>query len=309
MKNTKKVKKTVRRISIATRMSIYFGLLISFLVIMVGCSAFVRIYKIMELQVKEKGEAVACAVAALTAERLQAGDPQFLNRLLSELKANEDIGEAAVVDSSGKIIAHTSALLMGRTLPEGSPPEAFFQKSSSAGPVVGVPVKTAGGNLLGYFYLRMDQGRTIKYLHDLVLTMVLLLLAAVYAGVMLAHIISKHVLRKPIEDLLEATRHIATGNFTYQVPVRKEDELGSLARAFNTMTGHLTNLFRTVHLSTMEMARTSQLILARTEDYCSRAGEDQKRREELAEITSAARRLARVVDRLNNLSLQFKIPA
>ncbi|SHI34804.1 type II secretion system F family protein [Desulfofundulus thermosubterraneus] len=77
--------------------------------------------------------------------------------------------------------------------------------------------------------------------------------------------------------------------------------------AFNAMTTYLTNLFRTVHLSTMEMAKSCQLILSRTESYCSTDGKDQKEVAELAEINNAARRLARVVDRLNSLSLQFKI--
>jgi methyl-accepting chemotaxis protein len=300
------MKNTGRRISIATKISIYFGLLISFLIITVGCSTYIRIQQIMELQIKEKGEAVASAVTALAAERLQAGDPQLLNKLFSDLKANEDIGEAAIVNSGGKIVAHTNTLLIGRTVSGGSP-EGIFQKSVSPGPVISAPVRTAEGSLLGYFYIQMDQERTKRYMRNLALTMVFVLLAALYAGIMLAHIISKRVLRLPINDLMEATRHIATGNFAYKVPVRKQDELGSLAQAFNTMTVYLTNLFRTVQLSTMEMAKNSQLILARTESYCSTAGKDQKEMAELAEINNAARRLARVVDRLNSLSLQFKI--
>ncbi len=304
----KKMKKPERKISLAAKISIYFGLLISFLIIAIGCSTYARIQQIMELQIKEKGEAVACAVTALAAERLQAGDPQLLNKLFSDLKANEDIGEAAIVNSGGKIVAHTNPLLIGQTVSEGSFSPAIFQKGASLGPVIGAPVKTAQGSLLGYFYIQMDQERTKKYMRDLALTMALVLLAAVYAGIMLAHIISKRVLRLPINDLMEATRHIATGNFTHKVPVRRQDELGSLAQAFNTMTAHLTNLFRTVHLSTMEMAKSSQLILAHIQSYSSTAGEkDQKEMAELAEINNAARRLARVVDRLNNLSLQFKI--
>lgn len=143
-----------------------------------------------------------------------------------------------------------------------------------------------------------QRSRTQRYVHDLGLLIALILLVAVLAGGMLAHVITNRVLRQPINDLMEATKHIATGNFAYKVPVRKADELGTLAQAFNTMTGHLSNLFRTVYASTAEMSRSSQLILAKAESFSAQ--------ENLAEISSAARRLARVVERLHNLSRQFK---
>lgn len=45
---------------------------------------------------------------------------------------------------------------------------------------------------------------------------------------------------RPVQDLLTATRQIAGGNLNYRVKVKTEDELGMLARSFNTMTDNLT---------------------------------------------------------------------
>jgi signal transduction histidine kinase len=45
---------------------------------------------------------------------------------------------------------------------------------------------------------------------------------------------------RPVQDLLTATRQIAGGNLNYRVKVKREDELGMLARSFNTMTDNLT---------------------------------------------------------------------
>jgi len=45
---------------------------------------------------------------------------------------------------------------------------------------------------------------------------------------------------RPVQDLLTATRQIAGGNLNYRVKVKREDELGMLARSFNSMTDNLT---------------------------------------------------------------------
>jgi len=297
-----------KRRSIAAKISISYSLLLVFLFTVAGFSIYSRFQQIMELQIKEKGEAVAGAVTALAVDRLQAGDYLLLNKLFQELKKNEDVAEVGMVSPGGKIIAHSDPLLAGKYIPAGYFSVGIFQGDAHPGPVFRTPVKTASGDLLAYFYIEMNQGRTQKYLREFLLTMTLILLAALYAGIMLAHVLSKRIFRQPIEDLIEATRHIATGNFAHQAPVRKRDELGSLAQAFNNMTGHLSNFFRLVYTSTTEMARISQFILARTEGDPLAAGvENQKQAAGLTEISNAARRLARVVDRLNGLSLQFKI--
>ncbi|MEW6423887.1 MAG: HAMP domain-containing protein [Bacillota bacterium] len=298
-----------RKMSIATKISVSFGLLIFFLIAAVGFSTRAKVDKIMELQFKEKGETIASAVATLAQERLQAGDYQLLNELFAELRENRDIREAAVVTPGGRVVAHTDPLMVGKFVPEGDFSRVIYQEGPSSDPVLSAPIKSAGGAVLGYFYIGMDRQRTKQYGKELLFYLGLTLLAAVYAGFMLARVISARILRQPINDLMEATRQISTGNFAHKVPVRKEDELGSLARAFNTMTAHLTNLFRTVYASTAEMAKSSQLILSRTESYLLSAGggDGEPEAAGLAEINSAARRLARVVDRLNSLSRQFKI--
>jgi two-component system NtrC family sensor kinase len=46
---------------------------------------------------------------------------------------------------------------------------------------------------------------------------------------------------RPVRDLLTATREIAGGNLNYRVKVKREDELGMLAKSFNSMTGNLAD--------------------------------------------------------------------
>lgn len=64
----------------------------------------------------------------------------------------------------------------------------------------------------------------------------LILLVALLVGIG----VSRATLTRPIMALAEATRHIAAGDLTYQVRIRRRDELGQLANSFNSMLADLS---------------------------------------------------------------------
>jgi signal transduction histidine kinase len=62
------------------------------------------------------------------------------------------------------------------------------------------------------------------------------------AGIVLAILFSGWAagrVTRPVEQLADAAREVAEGNWHVQVPVASQDELGQLAEAFNRMTGEL----------------------------------------------------------------------
>ena len=86
---------------------------------------------------------------------------------------------------------------------------------------------------------------------------------AVLAGVAASAVLARTI-TAPVARLVEGTKQVAAGNFDYAVDVKSEDELGTLARSFNTMTRGLSeraDMQKFVSQSTMEMiqsrARTS----------------------------------------------------
>ena len=64
---------------------------------------------------------------------------------------------------------------------------------------------------------------------------------------------------KPITRLTEATRTIAAGNRDFQVPVDRDDEVGELSQAFNTMTAELAASYASVEETVR--VRTAELQL------------------------------------------------
>ncbi len=50
----------------------------------------------------------------------------------------------------------------------------------------------------------------------------------------------KRWIDKPVNELLTATQHVASGNLNYTIQYKKDDEIGSLAKSFNNMTQKLS---------------------------------------------------------------------
>ena len=80
------------------------------------------------------------------------------------------------------------------------------------------------------------------------------------------------VLHTPLRRLQEGTQHLAEGELGYQIPVESADELGALAKAFNSMSSQLQaaqreitswahTLEHRVEQKTSELQNTQQQIL------------------------------------------------
>ncbi|MFZ5642251.1 MAG: HAMP domain-containing protein [Bacillota bacterium] len=318
--------------SITFKMSVYMALLITFLMTAVGFANYFSTRETMRIQAMEKGWSIVRSGTAFAAEHLQAGNPALLQEHVENILANEDVSYAAIISASGKTVAHTDHNKLGKVITfNGGPPAQNTASSftNGEGKIIGTdflsPIITKGGSTIGYFQLGLNNERFGVLLNDIILNMVLITFAAVVAGIMLARVMAGRILQNPIKDLMDATEHIASGNFSHHVPVRQMDELGSLATAFNSMSGHLANLFMSVRTSASELTKSSQVILSRSEDFKIAAeqvrlkngdessseslqnADSKKQIEALEDITFSARKMARLVDRLNSLSLQFKL--
>ncbi len=97
--------------------------------------------------------------------------------------------------------------------------------------------------------------RRIRHLVLVILaaTLVLLLLQTLFLGQMLT---------RPIHDLDTITKKMAVGDLEQQVPTRRGDEIGDLARSFNLMAqklkAHTENLERTIQERTLKLAESER---------------------------------------------------
>ena len=73
----------------------------------------------------------------------------------------------------------------------------------------------------------------------------------------------------PVRALTEATAKIADGDLTQQVTVDTTDEIGEMAKLFNTMSENLRNMFKELKKSSESLATASEELSGTTEQLAS----------------------------------------
>jgi len=122
---------------------------------------------------------------------------------------------------------------------------------------------------------------------------------------------------RPVQDLLMATRQVAGGNLGYRVEVKREDELGMLARSFNSMTDNLADarlqLFQSDKLASMgrlaagvahEINNPLTAVLTNSSYLLKRSQGQPEMREDLQVIVSETIRCREIVKSLLDFARQ-----
>ena len=123
---------------------------------------------------------------------------------------------------------------------------------------------TAAGDVFGRLHMlysleQIERSETLtsRIFYGLVATAFALLLA------LLSQLISRIVIR-PVRGVLDAMGHASTGDLRVRLPVHSRDEIGTIARSFNTMVGELEESKREIeeysrNLEAMVETRTRAL--------------------------------------------------
>ncbi|MEJ2157594.1 MAG: adenylate/guanylate cyclase domain-containing protein [Desulfobacteraceae bacterium] len=167
-----------------------------------------------------------------------------LNTLIKEAAKVEGLRYALITDSQQKIKAHTDVNLIGLPFKHFVDNPELTQK----GDVSYYTYRQAGGaRLLDLFRAIKIKNKQLGYVHvgisldfieDLVVqervSIILATLAVILIGLVVA-VIYGFRFSHPISEIVKATDEIGRGNYQYRVPLKRNDELGNLAMAFNRM--------------------------------------------------------------------------
>ncbi|MEW6511830.1 MAG: ATP-binding protein [Bacteroidota bacterium] len=143
---------------------------------------------------------------------------------------------------------------------------------------------------------------------------------AVFAVFALSIIIGYFVRRwvgNPVNNLIAATREVGGGNLAYRIPHLGEDDLGMLARAFNTMTEKLSEarlqLFQSDKMASLgrlaagvahELNNPLTGVLTYSSFLLNRAGDNHEARADLEVIVREATRSREIVKSLLDFARQ-----
>lgn len=99
------------------------------------------------------------------------------------------------------------------------------------------PLTSGNGsnNNVGAIYVKASMQDVFNNLRQISLTFLIASLIAALLGAFLALVISRAI-TQPIEEMQKQALHIADGDYSSQVKIYSNDELGQLGRAFNTLS-------------------------------------------------------------------------
>ena len=112
--------------------------------------------------------------------------------------------------------------------------------TASAEAIHGIPLKGRTGEMLGVLLVGSSRHDVMEMEKHIRLVALVVGAAGVLLGLVLSGWAAARATR-PVEQLADAAREVAAGNWWAQVPITSNDEFGELASAFNLMTRELSD--------------------------------------------------------------------
>ena len=187
-------------------------------------------------------------VANNSADKLLGQEELELFRLVKDISENKHVQYALITDNNNLIKAHTNIDRVNE--PYTPPPDLLFFKSKEKSEIGrffqnGLAVfffqqPITYQNLeVGKVYLAISQDTILKSIQNAQSFILVLTLIIVTIGILLSIAFSIYFSR-PIRRLQESTKILAKGDFQHRVSLKRNDELGDLASAFNDMAEGLS---------------------------------------------------------------------
>lgn len=224
------------------------------------------IRNVLNQQIEAEGVALVDSISQSSELGAITGEPAFLEQVFNIAMDNEQTVFIAVYNRDGKIIHKASRRPMDFSLPllilqdigdinkpfmgslakltRGNVDDFYAPIRSETAEalteeILGTPEEMrAARPTIGLVRLGLSRERIKSVLRQSVIVALIIALVALAIGTVLAIVLSRRITR-PLKELEAGTRHIAEGDLDVRLTVESNDEVGTLAHAFNTMVGAL----------------------------------------------------------------------
>jgi len=243
----------LKTIHLRTKFTIYSILLVLMVTSGVGVSLYVAERRNYIQRIQQSQIEGVQALAQVARDAMSTKSDLLLSSYLALIRRSRALSYAMVLDESGRIIAHSSVILVGQTPTDpatkksletsnllrqtvGSPPSQLVDLS--------LPVYLEGRRFgtvrVGYSQkitdLLVDQSLQATR-HRIGLAVVAALLVGIFGAILLARYMSR-----PIQHLRDGARLLGEGGLHHRLEIKTHDELGELALEFNVMAEKLQEL-------------------------------------------------------------------
>ena len=201
-------------------------------------------------QLEERGKALGDSLSRTLTDPIYTLQIDELLYLLRSVRHDPDITATYALDGEGVILSdgtkrnlHRGEKLENRYVQEALASQTSIIERVPDAYVIVKPVRLPNGRTIGYAYIEISLvERKQQFNQILQRTMGLSVLFLVFASV-LAYVLA-YFISVPIAKLVEASQVVEKGNFEIHIHSKRQDELGTLTRAFNTMISGLRERVR-----------------------------------------------------------------
>jgi HD-GYP domain-containing protein (c-di-GMP phosphodiesterase class II) len=252
-----------RTLGIKGQLVLLFSLLFA---VVVGATAmisfsFQRSFLLQETA--KRGELLAKTLAMSAREPLLDRDSLTLGALVAAIRKEPDVASAWITDHTGTVMIGSDSTRPGLQMAGrgAAPPAAEADRGAvSSAPIV------YGSRTIGLAHIGLDLVNTEQVLVDTRNHVVRTMFVALLIGMGGTFLLTRAFVR-PVESLVAATREAAKGNLSIRVSVRRRDEIGTLADAFNSMIADLRKASDEIQRGYLDMTQALAAAIEAKDEY------------------------------------------
>src|SRR5258708_6812448 len=250
-----------RALSMRAKLTVLIGGLIGFMTVFFYGFAVYQTNREIKISAVAKGQAIGEALRDEVSYALQSGSYPNLNFSFRRITSSRhNIAYVFLMDQSGDVLAHSEPDQVGRKLLDPMSRQALasgtsrvqFERRDLEGLGefselcdVSVPILVRG-HRAGTMRVGISCTQSLLAKAPRIRSrMVLFALPFAFLSILIAMKLSDSFTR-PLRRLAQAASEVDRGNYDVPLPLNRQDELGEVAQAFNTMAQHLKENFAKV---------------------------------------------------------------
>jgi signal transduction histidine kinase len=287
-----------------TKLTLLIEGLIIFIVVVTGLITTMRERETLENELRKRGIALVNDLAKFSARPILGNDLATLRRFVNHSINQDYVRYVIILDPKGRVIMHNDLGEVGKFYHDSISKLAINSQDSGYAPVpfvdqrgerycnIFAPIIVSevrlGTIIIGYSCMAAE--KEISHAQHQIF---LIGLITVILGGGIAYLLSAYI-STPIRKITDAMENVSTGDLDPVLSIKRNDEIGTLAKSFNTMAEDLGRHRK--HLEILVEARTAELRKA-----------NEKLQQEISERTRAEAELKRSQEQLRDLAshLQF----
>jgi PAS domain S-box-containing protein len=237
-----------RRVSLRIKLTLLIESIVVVLLLVTGIITTIREKETLEGELHKRGFALAVDLAKFTEETLLNDDLPTLRRFVLHALEQDYVLYVAILDPQGTVVMHSDLSEVGKTYqnymnsnvedPKG--PGCSQLHLSEDGELhcdIFAPIEVSDA-MLGMVMLEYSNTAVSKEIIKARQQVITIGFLTTITGGIVAYLLAAFI-SSPIKRITEAIEQVANGDLKMRLTIKRNDEIGCLADAFNKMTADL----------------------------------------------------------------------